>query len=249
MFNVRDSLISISNPQQAAYPSLVVRSFSSEGRNRVIRAKSLHTGKVTEIFKDGQTTEIIREGQNPEVSKGNEAINMVYGNCYHSGINNADLNCDLENRFWVEKNFRDLHLPNELRGSSASGLEGVPFYKGRPNFLSAPRVMNVLDQGVQNDGSGDQSGKLNRILKEAAQSGVPVFFPAGRYAVRDTLHVPGGSRIFGEVWPQIIGQGPKFADEKIPQPVARVGNEGEVCFNMSQSGIDSSRSEKLKSSE
>lgn len=64
-------------------------------------------------------------------------------------------------------------------------------------------TIDISGYGVAPDHSGDQSDAINRLFKEAAETGMPVFLPAGDYRVsgitlRETLWasgVPGRTRL------------------------------------------------------
>jgi glucan 1,3-beta-glucosidase len=70
--------------------------------------------------------------------------------------------------------------------------------------------------GISNDGTGDQTDKINSLLSSSIGVG-PVFFPAGIYAVSGTVKVPVGSIIVGEGWSQIMATGSFSQDESNPQ--------------------------------
>ena len=72
---------------------------------------------------------------------------------------------------------------------------------------------------VLGDHTIDESGVLNQILQLAAQQNKIVYFPFGKYRVDSTLVVPPGSRIVGEAWATITGNGNFFKDENNPKPV------------------------------
>ncbi|KAI2642512.1 glycoside hydrolase family 55 protein [Xylaria nigripes] len=105
-----------------------------------------------------------------------------------------------------------------------------------PNFASNPVTdfINVKDPAqnggrtVLGDNTRDESGVLNQILKMAADNNKIVYFPFGKYRVDDTLFIPPGSRIVGEAWATITGNGDNFKDENHPRPVVAVGNGGDV---------------------
>lgn len=65
----------------------------------------------------------------------------------------------------------------------------------------------MKDYGAKGDGVTDDTKALNAILEGAANTSSVVFFPYGIYVVTDTLRVPVGSRIIGQVWPQFMGTG------------------------------------------
>ena len=52
----------------------------------------------------------------------------------------------------------------------------------------------------------DDSAALNAILSENAAKEKISYFPYGVYIVKNTLHVPPGSRIVGEAWAVIAGK-------------------------------------------
>ncbi|KAB5545810.1 pectin lyase fold/virulence factor [Coniochaeta sp. 2T2.1] len=69
---------------------------------------------------------------------------------------------------------------------------------------------------------------LNQILQFAAANNKIAYFPFGKYRVDSTLLIPKGSRIVGEAWATITGNGPFFKDANNPKPVVAVGNGGDV---------------------
>ncbi|KAI5926488.1 beta-1,3-glucanase [Camillea tinctor] len=105
-----------------------------------------------------------------------------------------------------------------------------------PNYASNPAsdFINVKDPNqnggrtVLGDHTIDESGVLNEILQLAADNNKIAYFPFGKYRVDDTLHIPKGSRIVGEAWATITGNGNNFKDLHNPRPVVQVGNAGDV---------------------
>ena len=55
---------------------------------------------------------------------------------------------------------------------------------------------NVRDFGAKGDGKADDTAAIQRAIDECRE----VFFPAGTYAVSDTLRLRPDSRLFGEMW-------------------------------------------------
>ncbi|KAH6722001.1 exo-1,3-beta-D-glucanase [Leptodontidium sp. MPI-SDFR-AT-0119] len=109
-----------------------------------------------------------------------------------------------------------------LGGPNGGYLErSKPQYKeiGSEGFLSA----KFLAKG---DGVTDDSIGLNLLFLVAITLNRPVFFPMGSYIIKDTLNIPVGSRIVGEVWSQIVAEGAKFADMANPYVAVRVGDQG-----------------------
>ncbi|KAJ9137086.1 Glycoside hydrolase family 55 protein [Pleurostoma richardsiae] len=105
-----------------------------------------------------------------------------------------------------------------------------------PNYASNPvsDFINVKDPSqnggytVLGDHTIDESGVLNKVLAYAAANNKIAYFPFGKYRVDSTLLVPKGSRIVGEAWATITGNGDYFKDSANPKPVVAVGNGGDV---------------------
>lgn len=105
-----------------------------------------------------------------------------------------------------------------------------------PNYASNPvsDFINIKDPNqnggrtVLGDNTKDESGVLNQILQYAASNNKIAYFPFGKYRVDNTLLIPKGSRIVGEAWATITGNGANFKDANNPRPVVSVGNAGDV---------------------
>ncbi|RKU43104.1 hypothetical protein DL546_004170 [Coniochaeta pulveracea] len=105
-----------------------------------------------------------------------------------------------------------------------------------PNYANNPVTdfLNVKDPNqnggrtVKGDNTVDESGVLNAILQLAASTNKIAYFPFGKYRVDSTLKIPVGSRIVGEAWATITGNGNYFKDSANPKPVVAVGNAGDV---------------------
>ncbi|KAM0487297.1 hypothetical protein ACHAPX_000568 [Trichoderma viride] len=88
-------------------------------------------------------------------------------------------------------------------------------------------VKSVRGLPVAGDGVTDDTKNLQRIINSAAGRSV-LYFPHGTYLVSDTLVVPPGSRIHGEVWSEISATGSKFKNANNPVPMVQVGYPGQV---------------------
>jgi hypothetical protein len=105
-----------------------------------------------------------------------------------------------------------------------------------PNYASNPVTdfINVKDPAqngghtVLGDHSIDEAAVLNQVLQYAATNNKIAYFPFGKYRVDSTLLVPKGSRIVGEAWATITGNGAFFKDSSSPKPVVAIGNGGDV---------------------
>lgn len=132
-------------------------------------------------------------------------------------------------------------LPGEVTGSKRSGTpkpllekagalvdeHGHYFLRNKPSYEKVNNVVVVTDMGVKNDGTGDQTDAINKVLA-AKHGGEVVYFPAGIYQVKGTIRVPIGSIIVGSSWSQIQGTGSYFEDENDPKVMVRVGQPGDV---------------------
>ncbi|KAK0610586.1 glycoside hydrolase family 55 protein [Bombardia bombarda] len=109
-------------------------------------------------------------------------------------------------------------------------------YVPAPNYATTPvsGFLNVKDPAqnggrtVLGDHTIDESATLNAILQLAASTNKIAYFPFGKYRVDSTLLVPIGSRIVGEAWATITGNGAFFKDASNPKPVVKIGNPGDV---------------------
>ncbi|KAI8648701.1 Pectin lyase fold virulence factor [Fusarium keratoplasticum] len=118
-----------------------------------------------------------------------------------------------------------MNRTEELTGVQNDKMKPNLFTRRRPKYydVSSGKVMNVRALGAKGDGKTDDTAVLNSILSGAANTSSIVYFPFGVYIVKDTLRVPMGSRIIGQVWSQIMGTGANFEDESKPRPVVQVG--------------------------
>lgn len=84
---------------------------------------------------------------------------------------------------------------------------GAYWTKSRPQYeqYSSGCFSSVRDFGATGDGKTDATKAINAALKANANRRI-TYFPAGNYRVSDTIHVPVGSRIVGEVWSTISGK-------------------------------------------
>lgn len=88
-------------------------------------------------------------------------------------------------------------------------------------------VKSVPGYPVYGDGVHDDTANINAILSNYANCKI-VFFPQGTYIVTNTVFVPTGSRIVGEVWSAISATGGNFYNPSSPVTMVKVGNPGDV---------------------
>ncbi|KZN94210.1 Glucan 1,3-beta-glucosidase [Penicillium chrysogenum] len=118
-----------------------------------------------------------------------------------------------------------------LTGSKSYAGETFNFFtRRRPQYydLGGGQVFDVKAYGVKGDGVTDDTAALNSVLAFAANISSVVYIPYGVYTIKDTIHVPLGSRIIGQAWPQIMATGSRFEDMENPRVAVQVGKEGDV---------------------
>ncbi|KAG9760638.1 pectin lyase-like protein, partial [Aureobasidium melanogenum] len=116
--------------------------------------------------------------------------------------------------------------PKPSKPASLLDANGTYYARSKPQYEFISGVVNVVYHGISNEGTGDNTGAINTILRESV--GSMVFFPAGVYRVEGTVEVPVGSVIVGAGWSQIMAAGSYFEDETNPQVMVRVGQSGDV---------------------
>jgi len=87
-------------------------------------------------------------------------------------------------------------------------------------------IKSVSTLPVHGDGMTDDTANINTILRQNAGSKI-IYFPAGTYLVSNTIFVPAGSRIVGEVWSAISAVGGNFNNPTSPTVMVKVGNPGD----------------------
>ncbi|KAK7958621.1 glycoside hydrolase family 55 protein [Apiospora saccharicola] len=105
-----------------------------------------------------------------------------------------------------------------------------------PNYANNPAsdFINIKDPAqnggvkILGDNTLDEAAALNKVLAFAANQNKIAYFPFGKYRVDSTLLIPKGSRIVGEAWATITGNGAYFKDSANPKPVVSVGKAGET---------------------
>ncbi|KAF3481752.1 LysM domain-containing protein [Arthroderma uncinatum] len=125
------------------------------------------------------------------------------------------------------------NIPTMNRSVSLLGPSGhykENFYtRRRPQYLDLgqSQILDVKALGAKGDGNTDDTAILNSILSRAGNMSSIVYFPHGIYLIKNTLHIPVGSRIIGQVWSQIMATGPQFSNETSPKVAIEVGKAGD----------------------
>ncbi|KAJ7241628.1 pectate lyase superfamily protein-domain-containing protein [Mycena rebaudengoi] len=109
---------------------------------------------------------------------------------------------------------------------------GAYFSKSRPQYqdyrdIQVLNIMSLGSLGAAGDGVKDDTVALNTFLSKYSGCAI-LFIDAGTYLVTDTIFVPPGTILVGQMFSVIMGSGPKFADQKNPRPLVQVGNPGDT---------------------
>ncbi|KZS93669.1 pectin lyase-like protein [Sistotremastrum niveocremeum HHB9708] len=101
--------------------------------------------------------------------------------------------------------------------------------KTRPQYVgyATSQFVQVKSNGAKGDGNTDDTAALQAIFNKYAGCKV-IFFDAGTYIISDTLHIPPGTQIVGEIWSQIMVTGPKFQNINSPYVAIQVGLPGQT---------------------
>ena len=115
--------------------------------------------------------------------------------------------------------------PAQLLADSSSNV----FERSKPQYENVPvaSVISVKSEGAIGDGKADDTAAIQAVLNKATPAQV-VYFDHGAYVITSTVNVPRNIRITGEIWPLIMAAGTAFSDQTNPQPVFRVGMQGDM---------------------
>lgn len=169
-----------------------------------IKFKNVETGLV-----DGNGTVLLSGGAHKTVQ------HWIQGNVY--GGSDPDFE-------YTQDTVKAVRKSRKLLDSS-----GKIFSKRRPEYddYLPSQFASVKAHGAKGDGVHDDTHAIQRVLDKYAGCKI-IYFDAGTYYVTDTIKVPEGTIIVGEIWSTLIGGGKKFADQKHPRPVVDVGCEGDT---------------------
>jgi hypothetical protein len=123
------------------------------------------------------------------------------------------------------------YLANIVKSPVLLDSQGRFFRKGRPQYENLPYTSfaSVKAGGARGDGVTDDSVAVQNVINANINNGRIVYFPAGTYVFYQTVHVPPGVKIIGEIWSKIFAGGNSFfQNEEHPQPLLKVGEPGQV---------------------
>ncbi|KAI8620624.1 pectate lyase superfamily protein-domain-containing protein [Chytriomyces sp. MP71] len=113
--------------------------------------------------------------------------------------------------------------PAGLMSGSSILERNQPLYQAIP----ASNVLSAKSNGAKGDGVTDDTAALQALFNLANPSNL-IFLDHGAYVVTNTITIPPGARITGEVFSIILASGTKFKNVQAPVPVFRVGQAGDV---------------------
>ena len=97
----------------------------------------------------------------------------------------------------------DLSTQTPTRPASMINADGTYFEQTRPTFVGMTRI-DVTTLGLRGDGVTDNTAALQNALN--THIGSVLFFPYGTYLIGNTVVVPPGSRMLGQVFPLFFFQ-------------------------------------------
>ncbi|KIM34208.1 glycoside hydrolase family 55 protein [Serendipita vermifera MAFF 305830] len=125
---------------------------------------------------------------------------------------------------YVQSNITPPSKPASLLDST-----GKIYGSGRPLYesYSTDQFVSVKAKGAKGDGIQDDTAALQAIFDQYAGCKI-IFFDAGSYVISDTLNIPVGTDMIGEMWSQILIKGTAFNDVNNPKVALKFGNAGDV---------------------
>jgi hypothetical protein len=157
----------------------------------------------------------------PTVLQGGDVLIDNYGNGNNFIQNGATLTETFLNGAYSPS--AKAAAPSSLRSSSGWFARSKPQYQN----VGIGGFIDIKAAGAAGNGQTDDTAVINRVLASSAGSSI-VYFPHGTYMVSDTISIPPGTKIVGEVWSEIMGFGDKFADISNPRVMIRVGTSGQT---------------------
>jgi len=154
---------------------------------------------------------------------GSKVASWVQGYGYTSG-QNVTAKRDVNGQIVMNGNHPAVGKPKSLLTSN-----GNVFERSKPQYgnIPASSFISVKAKGAKGDGSTDDTKAIQSVLDAAGKNSI-VFFDHGAYLVKDTIKVPSGVKIVGEIWPIIMADGASFSDVNNPKPVFQIGKVGDV---------------------
>ncbi|CAO3598045.1 unnamed protein product [Absidia cylindrospora] len=115
-----------------------------------------------------------------------------------------------------------------VKSPNLLAADGSFFVKSRPQYeqYDVSSFVSVIDGGAKGDGVTDDTLAIQKVINDNAGCRI-IFFPAGTYIISNTVTIPSGSRLTGELWSVLMANGNVFQDMERPVPMVKVGNPGD----------------------
>lgn len=115
------------------------------------------------------------------------------------------------------------------RPASLLQADGKYYERSKPQYQQYPvsSFVSARSLGATGNGRTDDTVALQNAITTAKAQHKILFIDQGDYLVTSTIYVPSGSRIVGESYSVILSQGEFFNNINKPQPVVRLGLQGE----------------------
>lgn len=113
---------------------------------------------------------------------------------------------DLTRDFTLGKQFNTPRLAG-LAGNNLVGLPKPIFFEHpRPQYenLPASQFISVKKNGAKGDSVTDDTLVLQAIINNYATTSNIIYINAGSYLITDTITIPPGAKIVGELWAQLV---------------------------------------------
>ncbi|KAF8310396.1 beta-1,3-glucanase [Clavulina sp. PMI_390] len=120
-----------------------------------------------------------------------------------------------------------LTKPTKPAGLTANGKV---FTRPRPQYenYAASQFVSVKSNGAKGDGVTDDTAALQAVFNKYWGCKI-IYVDAGTYLITDTLKIPAGSWVVGELWSNIVASGSKFASASSPHVAVQVGSAGDTA--------------------
>lgn len=116
-----------------------------------------------------------------------------------------------------------------MTGTNSWTLPKAPFFeKAKPQYLNeAASSFHHVQSSCAGDGKTVVTSCVQNFINQYANNGI-IYFDAGSYMLDNTITIPPGARLVGEVWSQLVAVGTAFQDASSPKPLIKVGEKGSV---------------------
>ncbi|KAG8886520.1 hypothetical protein FRB97_003031 [Tulasnella sp. 331] len=120
-------------------------------------------------------------------------------------------------------------VPAPTKPAALLNSAGQIYSRRRSDYANYAHTQfaGVRTAGAKGDGVTDDTNAIQNFINKYWGCKI-LFFDAGTYRVTNTITIPTGSIVVGEIWTTIIGDGANFSSQKNPRQVVKVGHAGET---------------------